>query len=229
MYDRTANINVPKVVHFSTLLHRSAKEAQAQWAEYRRMHKPELLGAFYLGMKDLATNLYMLIRALEIDPTVFRLLPAIFEKSSEELAVTTRDHNSVPPAMLGRITMALKDIYLVSQDLIEDSRVLGNTGINADALVYGSDLGVVLTSLVPIAKTLRLNLQPFVRARNEVLNFFKVVSDELVVQTPVGPPVVEVPESSIVLACRMKHATAMIQIDPQKACALLDDLVSVLR
>lgn len=229
MLDKTA-MNIPKVVHYSTLLHRSAKATQAQWVEYRRGHTPELLGIFYLGMKDIATNLYFLARALEMGPTAFRLLPGIFEKSSEALVSDVRGHNAVPAAMLGRITLALKDIYLVSQDLIEDSRALGTAGINQDALVYGSDLGVVLTSLVPIAKTLKLPLQPFVRARNEALNFFRVVSEDLLEAPLSSPePVQEVPAESIVLACRVKHATALIKSNPRKACKLLDELLSVLR
>ena len=224
-------VNILKVQHYSTLLYRTAKQAQQQWAEYRGHRKPELLSSYYLAMKELCTDIFMIARAVEMDTTDYRVLPSIFEKSSAELLSAVQEHNAVAPATLGRVTFAMKDIFLVSQDLLEDARSLGNEEVSEDFLVFGSDFGVVLTSLVPIAKTLKLPIQPFVRARNQALTYFRLMSDNLLEALPVGAPggVEEVPVESIVLACRVKRAAAMLRSNPRKACILLEKLVKVLR
>ena len=224
-------VSTPKVLHYSTLLYRTAKQAQQQWAEYRVHRKQEALSAYYLSMKELCTDIFMIARAVDMDTTAYRVLPGIFEKSSAELLAAVQEHNAVAPATLGRVTFSMKDIYLVSQDLLEDARSLGNEEVSEDFLVFGSDFGVVLTSLVPIAKTLKLPIQPFVRARNQALTYFRLMSDNLLEALPVGAPggVEEVPVESIVLACRVKRAAAMLRSNPRKACALLDELLSVLR
>jgi hypothetical protein len=160
-------------------------------------------------------GIQMVAKVLHLDMVPFRASVSALEDF--QIQVRSGSFNTdINPSALGKITLALRDMRMAARELIADARHLRiPESATNEAIAYGSDLGVIVGSMVIIAKALRMSPQIFIKARNEVFTFFNVMSSSI-------------PEAasaeSVVLAARVRKASIIAKTDPERAEAWLDAL-----
>lgn len=218
-----------KLIRWAAAIKESAEKASVAWVDYRGKRKPAAWNAFLDEAKNITTFIQMVARVLDIDLAPFRAAESDFEAAQLKAlsgGFSLSDHS---PSVLGKVSLALRDVRTAAKELMADARDL-RSAEGYDYMAFGTDLGIILSSLVPLAKALKIDPKGLVKARNVMLAHFKVITDQAMAQMPAeGGTVQEVPAESIVFAAWAKRATVEVHRNPAKAAAMLDGVLQAAR
>lgn len=215
-----------KLARWSAAIKDAADKASSAWAAYRGKKQPDQFSAALDEVKNICVFLQMIAKTVGMDQTPFRGAVKSFEDLQLKVLGGRFDITKYSPSVLGKVTLSLRDTRMAGKELVGDARDLRGANETAyDYLAFGTDLGIVASSLVPIAKALKADVQSVTRMRNTISTHFKVVSDKALEAMPAGGAVEEVPAESIVFATWAKRAAIETRRNPVKAAAMLDGLL----
>jgi len=186
--------------------------------------------AWLISFKTVMDNILVIAKLTGMDVTPFRASQGVVEQAVTDAGVGKNSGSDYAPGIYGRVTLALKDAYMAGRELVSDARDLRTPDEKSYSYVaFGSDLGIIVSSLAMIVKFLRFPLGPFIKARNAVQIYFQIISDATLGAVPLpGGSVEEVPLESIVLASWVKRALLEFHRNPVKAAAMIEGLEKLL-
>jgi hypothetical protein len=214
-----------KLARWAAAIKDSSEKASAAWADFRNK-KPEAFQTALDEVKNICVFLQMVAKTMGMDLTPFRSSVKAFEDFQVKVLSGRVDTTKYSPSVLGKVTLSLRDTRMAAKELVVDARDLRGPKESAyDYLAFGTDLGIIASSLVPLAKALRVDVQGVTRMRNAISTHFKIISDKALEAVPEGGAIEEVPAESIVFAAWAKRASIETRRNPTKASAMLDGLL----
>ena len=202
----------------------AGKAAASNWSEFRGKQTPALLLASLTSVQEVLLQLRLISKAIGI-PALVPLAAAEADLEGIRSSITKGllTYRGMAPANLGKITMAMRDVILSTRGMMDSAQDLGENEFEVDLasspmdlVIFGSDMGIVLTALVQVFKFLQGNYKNVTKARNEVLQFFRILSESTLANVPEGGSY-----EPIVMAATIKKATALLRKNPAAGMLVL--------
>lgn len=226
MYRRAEEI-APAVTEKASVLRRwtaalfgDVQELSKSWAEFKAKKNPESRNATFDLLRSLAVDLKMLAKALDMDLASFNACIGALEDLQIRIQSGDFSSNLFNPSALGKVTLILRDIRGAAKELLADARGLRDVDAYSVA-AYGADLGVIVSSLVMLARVLKLNAAPFNRVRDVVYEYFRIVSEQAMASAAEPS---EATAEAFRLAARIRKASILLHTEPDRSILWLDAL-----
>ncbi|MFA5387343.1 MAG: hypothetical protein WC322_03015 [Candidatus Paceibacterota bacterium] len=202
------------------------KTAATAWADYRGKKTPEALILYVTAIQDILHQMFIVAKALGMDLTGFRTALTSADEIQARVAKGALAFKDISPSSLGKVTFAMRDVLLSTREMLGDAQDVDDSDFGVmplDLVIFGSDMSIVLSALWVVFKQLRGDPKGILKARNESMRFFKVLSESALEFVPEGGSAEETYEP-IVLAATVKKAVALFRKDPGAGWKLLGSL-----
>lgn len=199
----------------------SGKSLATAWAEYRGKKTPDQFLIFAMGLQDTLQQMFFIAKAFNMDLLGFKA--ALADSGEIVNKATKRLYNfkDFAPSSLGKMTLSLRDILIGTRDMLEGARDLEESAdAPMDQVIFGSDMSIVLSALVMVFRQLKADMKGIVKARNESLRFFRVISENALGGMPEGGMAEETDEP-ILLTASIRKALRVMRKSPDAGARLL--------
>ena len=207
------------VLRASRIIFTSGKDAVASWNECRTKKSDAALSAWLLAMHDILQQMFFIAKALRMDLTGFRVALADSSEIEERAASGALTFEELPSSSIGKISYSMRDILVSTRELISGAHDMQGADLEAMPLeltIFGSDVSIILGAFVMIFKQLKGSYKGVLKARDEALRFFEILTD-----APKNNADVETEYAPMSLMASIKKATALTRRNPKAGWLLL--------
>lgn len=202
-------------------LYGDVQELSKAWVEFKAKKNPESRNATFDFLRSTAVDLKMLAKAFDMNLAPFNICISVLENLQIRVQTGDVGANLFNPTVFGKVTLLLRDVRGAAKELLSDVR--GMQKVDAYSVsAYGADLGMIVSSMVLLARVFKLNAAPFGRVRDTVYEYFRIMSDEAMASVAEQPT--EATEEAMRLASRIRKASILAKSDPDRAVLWLDAL-----
>jgi hypothetical protein len=208
------------VTRSSRAVRDAGKASAYQWADFRGKKTTEVLVTYLTSLAAIIQSMSVIAKALGMDLTGFRAAQQDAQALVASAAKGALSYKSLAPTNLGKVSFAMRDILESSREIVSDAENAEAAEMGPmDLIIFGSDLSIILSAMVVIFRQLKGDPKGLIKARNESLRFFKVLSEETMEAMPEAEGTVE--EADIILAATLRKASAMLRRNPKRGFELL--------